>query len=80
MNKLILAGVIVMGGLYAAAGTAQAAPRHQSERYRYDEYARAECILPWYRFFGACDAAIQEPEGDKGHSWQHRHHRHGRRG
>lgn len=77
MKKLILAATIVMGGLCLSAGASQAASRHQSEGYA--DNARAACILPWYRFFGACDEAIDDyPYGNKWHEWQdNNHHRHG---
>ncbi|MFC2249656.1 hypothetical protein ACETRX_08545 [Labrys portucalensis] len=75
MNKLILASMIVMGGFYAGTGTGQAASRPQGERYA--DNARLECVLPWYRFFGACDEAIQDPpDGKNGHAWEYRSHRH----
>ena len=73
MKKLIIAGTIVIGGLYALAGQSQAAPRYQSQDYA--DNARMECILPWYRFFGACEEAIQEaPDGRNWHDWNGRHH------
>jgi hypothetical protein len=90
MRKLILAGMIVMGGLYAFAGASQAATRtggqgHYESQGRYEGHpeaqnARAACILPWYRFFGACDEAIEAPpDGNNWHEWQnsgHGHHYH----
>ena len=76
MKKLIVASTIVMAALYAFAGSSQSAPRYQSRGSV--ENARVECILPWYRFFGACDEAIQEaPDGRNWHGWRNGR-RHGR--
>jgi hypothetical protein len=74
MKKLIFAGLIALGALYASGEASQAASRNGGERY--DANARAECILPWYRFVGACDEAIDDhPYGSKSHDWSNRHYR-----
>jgi len=76
MKKFVFAGLVALGALHASSGASQAASRYEGERY--DTNARAECILPWYRFFGACDEAIDDyPYGNNWHDWNDRHH-HGR--
>ena len=80
MKKFIWTGLIVVGGVLVLAASPQAAPRYQSQGSA--DNARAACILPWYRFFGACDEAISDPpDGRNWHDWQNRgrHHGHYRR-
>jgi hypothetical protein len=78
MTKLILAFAVISAGLCASAQAGPAAPRHERPvRLERVEYARLECILPWYRFFGACPEAIDAPTtgGNSPHSgWRHHHH------
>jgi hypothetical protein len=73
MKKPIMAAVAVVGVVQMLAQPAQAASHVQVERY--ERYARAECILPWYRFFGACEEAIDDyPYGNHWHDWNNRRH------
>ncbi len=78
MKKLIVAALLIMGGICSSAGAVQAGvPRYESRGSA--ENARIECILPWYRFFGACDEAIEEaPDGRNWHGWNNHRHRNGR--
>jgi hypothetical protein len=80
MNKLVLAGFLAVAAFGFApvvpASAAPSAPRYESRGEA--QNARAACILPWYRFFGACDAAIDAyPYGNHWHDWNNRHY-HGR--
>ncbi|CAM5764289.1 hypothetical protein LMIY3S_01097 [Labrys miyagiensis] len=77
MSKLIITAAFLAGSLLVLAGASQAASR-PAERHPEEQNARAECILPWYRFFGACDEAIDDyPYGNHWHDWNNRHHHHG---
>jgi hypothetical protein len=76
MKHLILASTLALACFSTAAQASPAAPRLHYTHVQAEEYARMECILPWYRFFGACPEAVDVfPTGGDSHDWRW-HHRH----
>jgi hypothetical protein len=80
MKKFILASCAALVGFamvpVAYANATKTTPRYESRAEA--DNARAACILPWYRFVGACDEAIDDyPYGNHDHDWNHRRDRHG---
>lgn len=66
MRSAYLCGLIAASALIWAT-EASAARRHHPV-YVEAGYARAECILPWYRFFGYCPEAIDDSNAGRGRS------------
>jgi hypothetical protein len=77
MKDLILASTVALACLCTAAEASPAAPWPHYIRVQAEEYARIECIMPWYRFFGACPEAVDvSPTGDNSNGGRRRHHHH----